>query len=179
MDIKYIMKVIILLIVVMTSLSFKNKLRESSNTNEAIKTAITDFSKTRLFNKGSVFSIIVNEENSEDILTISIMENNMKLLLNNDFNVNSSRLPSQYLEIKEKLFFWWDKSLPLSSETISVYKKYNILQDDENGIIQFPDFTIDDNKKGAHYFFCKKSLKFKRVITSKGIGYYPPPKLKC
>jgi len=84
-----------------------------------------------------------------------------------------------YLEKEGKLFFWWDSSYPLTEKTLATYKKYDLLQDDD-GLIQTPDFITDDALKGAYYFFCTNDLSsYKKVITNTGFGYFDPPKLNC
>lgn len=79
----------------------------------------------------------------------------------------------------ESCFFWWDDNYPLTEETLAVFKEYDILTEVmERGWI--PDSSIDDAKKGAHYYFCRKdAFRYKRVVTNITTGYYEPPKLKC
>ena len=85
-------------------------------------------------------------------------------------------LPTRF-EIRDgKLFIWYDYSYPLTDDIIEVLWRYDVLQTD----YVIPDFTIDENEKGAHYYFCKSNIyKFKRIITNIGYGYYEPPRLKC
>ncbi len=86
------------------------------------------------------------------------------------------KLPSRYVIEDGKLFYWWDDQYPVTEEMLAILWKYNLLQKD----LIIPEFSTDDSQKGADYYFCKNNLsKYKRVITSKGIGYYKPPKLKC
>ena len=93
---------------------------------------------------------------------------------------SKGKLPSRYIEKDGKLFFWWDNDYPLTEEMLAILWKYNLLCDDTEGFIGFPDHTTDDSQKSADYYFCKSDLsKYKRVITNVGLGYYKPPKLKC
>jgi len=86
------------------------------------------------------------------------------------------KLPSRYVIKDGKLFHWWDDNYPVTEEMIAVLWKYNLLQTD----LIIPEYSIDDNAKGADYYFCKSDLsKYKRVVTNIAIGYYKPPKLKC
>lgn len=164
--------------------SVKNTfVKSGNNQDDAIQTAISDFSKTRkLFKKDAVFSVeIVGLSNNDNLMIVRIGKNNRKLLITKDAKIGSTgKLPSRYFEKEGRLFFWWDDSYPLTEAAFAVYKKYNILQDDENGRITIPDFIIDDAQKGAHYYFCKNDVSsYKRVITNRGVGYYTPPDIKC
>jgi len=163
--------------------SYKNGLIQAGGIDGAIKNAILDFSNTpKLFKKGSVFSVTAHAKNDNDQLIVRIGENNMKFLLSADTKVGEigGIIPTRFLEKKGKLIFWWDEKHPLTNEALEVYRKYNLLQNDEGGIITIPDFLITDNKKSAHYYFCRNDLtNFKRVITSRGIGIYDPPNLNC
>lgn len=148
-----------------------------------IHTALLDFSNNRrLYKKDSVFSIwIYQKDDNEDLLVVSIGRDYSKLLLTDSSKVGSKgKLPSRFIEKDMKLFYWWDDDYSLTDEALAVFQKYNLLQDDEGGLIQVPDFEIDDAQKDAHYYFCKNDLtKYKRVITNIGIGYYEAPDLKC
>ncbi len=195
----YFFVVFVPLVFLMGCSSFKHGMTQSGNRNEAIQNAILDFSNTSsLYRKDSVFSIsfydivgrMVLDENHkwipgepyEGLVAVSIIVNNSRLLLTSDTKAGSKRekLPSRFVEKGGKLFFWWDDEHALTEETLAVYKKYNLLQKDEGGLVTIPDFAIDDARKGAHYYFCKEDLsRYKKVITNKGIGYYDPPKLKC
>ncbi|MDR1756315.1 MAG: hypothetical protein LBR65_05055 [Culturomica sp.] len=104
-----------------------------------------------------------------------------KFLYTKETTVGSKgKLPSRYIEKGGKLFYWWDDSYPLTEEMLAILWKYNLLCDDTEDRIGLPDFSTDDKLKGAHYYFCKSNLsKYKRMVTSIGLGYYKPPKLNC
>lgn len=182
--------------------SFKKELSQTGDRNDAIQNAIMDFTNNRsLYKKDSVFFISffdtlhkmvlekiddrnyrwIKGEIYEEIVAVSIAASYNQFLLTADTKVGSKgKLPTRYIEKNGKLFFWWDNEYPLTEKTLAVFSKYNLLQDDEGGIIKFPDFIIDDAQKGADYYFCKNNLtKYKKVITNIGIGYYDIPNLKC
>lgn len=169
---------------------------------EIIQNAILDFSNTcRLYEKDSIFSVsyedsvyrmVLDKLNNrnykwirgeilEGLVAVSIVADYNSFLLTKEIKVGSKgKLPSRYIEKNGKLFYWWDNDYPLTKEALNVYHKYNLLQDDKGGEIKFPNFTIDDNQKAAHYYFCKENLiKYKKIITNEGIGYYNIPKLNC
>jgi hypothetical protein len=160
---------------------FKHIVAQSEDRNEIIQNVILDFSSTKLYRNNTVFSVKTGDMD-ENILIVRIGKNNTKLLITSNAVVGSfsSSLPSRFIEKQGKLFFWWDDYYPLTEEALSIYKKYNLLQDDEGSVITVPDFIIDDAQKAAHYYFCRDDLsKYKKIITNKGIGYYDPPKLRC
>lgn len=183
-------------------ISLKKELSQSGGRRAAIQNAILDFSNaSRLYKKDSVFHVSfqdtlyrmtlnklddrnyqwVNGQSYNEIVTVSIGTDYNQFLLTENTKVGSKgELPSRFIEKDGKLFYWWDDNYLLTKEALSVYEKYDLLQDDEGGVITFPDFTVNDAQKGAHYYFCRNDLsKYKKVITNKGIGYYDPPKLNC
>jgi hypothetical protein len=175
--------IIVVLILSDGCVSVKKGLVQKGGIDNAIQNAILDFSNTaKLYKKNNVFSVSVLEVANEDLMVVRIGKNSMKLLLTAKAKVGSldSKLPTRFIEKEGKLFFWWDNEYPLTKEALDVYEKYNLLQDDEGGVITVPEFTVNDAQKAAHYYFCKDDLtKYKKVITNKGVGYYEPPKLNC
>lgn len=181
--------------------SFNKELIQTGSGNEAIHNAILDFSHIgKLYIKDSVFSVSfldtlyrkvliksndgykwINGEINEGTIAVSIIASYNKFLLTAETKAGGrGKLPSRYVEKDGKLFFWWDNNYPLTEETLAVFNKYHLLQDDEGGKIKFPEFEIDDSRKGVDYYFCRNNLtKYKKVIASKAIGYYEPPKLGC
>lgn len=167
-------------------------------TEDFINVAISDFAaKCNLFKKYSVFEVMVKDtlvklafqsEQSRwvldtiysDVLVVEFLGLVNKERYYSDAVIGSKgKLPSKYVIKNGKLFFWWDDNYPLTEEALAVFKKYNILTEMmERGWI--PDFSIDDAKKGATYYFCRKDAsKYKRVVTNIATGYYKSPKLKC
>lgn len=163
--------------------SFKTGLIQTGGIDEMIQNAILDFSNTtKLYKKGTVFSVSVLEIVDKDPLVVRIGENSMNLLLTKEAKIGSKggKLPTRFIEKEGKLFFWQDDDYPLTEEALTVYERYNLLQDDEGGIITVPDFAINDAQKAAHYYFCKNDIsEYKRVVTNIGVGYYDPPNLDC
>jgi hypothetical protein len=175
--------IILMLVLLGGCISVKKGLVQKGGIDDAIQNAILDFSNTtNLYKKNTVFSVSVFEVANKDLIVVRIGINRMKLILTAKAKVGSldSNLPTRFIEKDDKLIFWWDDKYPLTEETLDVYEKYNILQDDEGGVITVPEFVVNGSQKAAHYYFCKKDLtNYNRVITSKGIGYYDPPKLNC
>lgn len=172
--------------------------KETYQTEDFINVAISDFvSKCSLFKKDSVFKISVENtlvelsfqsEQSrwildtvyQNILVVNVFGLINKVWYFSDAVIGSKgKLPSRYVIIEGKLFFWDDDNYPLTEEALSVFKRYNILTEMlEEGMI--PEFTINDAAKAAHYYFCRDDASnYKRVVTNIATGYYDPPKLKC
>ncbi|MBA3985242.1 MAG: hypothetical protein H0X63_01370 [Flavobacteriales bacterium] len=171
---------------------------------EAIQNAILDFSNTSgLYKKDSVFSVSyhdpfykmtlekndngderwIESELYEGIVAVSISADYNKMLQTDNIKVNNinAKFPTRYIERDGKLFYWRDGDYPLTQEVLNVFKRYNLLlEDDLDGVMEFYDFTTNDAQKGIDYFFCKNNLvKYKKTTTNKGIGYYDAPALKC
>lgn len=180
---KFILLILITTIIEGCSTAKKAFVKSGDSLDDAIQTAILNFSTIRkLYKKDSVFSVGISElVNNKDLIVVGVRKNNRKLLLTKDAKVGSKgKLPSRYIEKDGKLFFWWDDNYPLTEDALAIFNKYNLLQDDKDGAIKIADFIIDDAQKAAHYYFCKNDIfSYKRVITNKGIGYYDPPSLKC
>ena len=174
---------------------------QSTNFAEfAIYEAITDFADNcRLFKQDSIFYITTldtlkhytlqrNQGTLEwicdsiyaNLFVINIIPSINKLFYLPDAVVGSKgKLPSRYVIVKGKLFYWDDDDYPLTEETLSVLKKYDALTDMIHDRV-LPETVLDESKKSIHYYFCRNNLlKYKRAASSKSAGYYRPPKLKC
>ena len=181
--------------------SQKKYIPQSTNFAEfAIYEAITDFADNcRLFKQDSIFYITTldtlkhytlqrNQGTLEwicdsiyaNLFVINIIPSINKLFYLPDAVVGSKgKLPSRYVIVKGKLFYWDDDDYPLTEETLSVLKKYDALTDMIHDRV-LPETVISDSKEIAFYYFCRNNLlKHKRAASSKSAGYYRPPKLKC
>ena len=181
--------------------SQKKYIPQSTNFVEfAIYEAITDFADNcRLFKQDSIFYITTldtlkhytlqrNQGTLEwicdsiyaNLFVINIIPSINKLFYFPDAVVGSKgKLPSRYVIVKGKLFYWDDDDYPLTEETLSVLKKYDALTDMIHDRV-LPETVLDESKKSIHYYFCRNNLlKYKRAASSKSAGYYRPPKLKC
>ena len=181
--------------------SQKKYIPQSTNFVEfAIYEAITDFADNcRLFKQDSIFYITTldtlkhytlqrNQGTLEwicdsiyaNLFVINIIPSINKLFYLPDAVVGSKgKLPSRYVIVKGKLFYWDDDDYPLTEETLSVLKKYDALTDMIHDRV-LPETVLDESKKSIHYYFCRNNLlKYKRAASSKSAGYYRPPKLKC
>ena len=172
--------------------------KEAYQTEDFINVVISDFvAKCSLFKKDSVFEVSVEDtlvklsfqsEQSRWVLDTvyqNVLVVNVFGLINKEWYFSDAvigskgKLPSRYAIVKGKLFFWEDDNYPLTEETLSVFKKYNILTEMmERGAL--PDNPINDAAKAADYYFCRNDVSnYKRVVTHVATGYYEPPKLKC
>ena len=118
-------------------------------------------------------------------MTVSITGTKNKLLPgeSNKIGTNIPYFPTRFLIYHEKLFYWYDSTNVITLELISVLSQYGHIDSlNVNGFVGIPETSseIDERKKAAHYYFCKKNLrKYKRVVTNIALNYYKPPKLKC
>ena len=174
---------------------------QSTNFAEfAIYEAITDFADNcRLFKQDSIFYVYVEDTSRyvtlqrdqgtlkwvcdsvyTNLLMVGISGERDKMGYYSDAVIGSKgKLPSRYVIVKGKLFYWYDNDYPLTEEMLFVLKGYDALTDMiYDGML--PEYSIDDAQKGAHYYFCRNNLsKYKRVVTNIATGYYRPPKLNC
>jgi len=182
--------------------SFKKDLFKTGGKEEVIQNAITDFTNTSKLNKkDSVFDVSfqdtlyrmvlrrINKQNGEwlvgepysEIKSVSISAASMKMLITEDVKVGSKgKLASRYIEKNGNLFYWWDDDFPLTEETLAIFNKYNLLQNDEGGWIKFPDIIGNNSLEAVDYFFCRNDISnYKKIRTKKAIGYYDAPNLEC
>jgi len=204
MILKRIIYLVTLLLMFSCSSLIKSLVTTGENLQEtAIHNAILDFSThCKLFKKDSVFHVSFEDSVFNEAILVRVDEKNYKDGRTHEWKRGSlydgvvavtivaeledyqhyyseetkDKLPSRYIIKNGKLFYWQDKNYPVTEEMIAVLWEYNLLQTD----LIIPEFSIDDSKKGAHYYFCKNDLlKYKKVITNIGLGYYKPPEFKC
>jgi hypothetical protein len=162
-----------------TSLNYKT----NGDINDAINNVILNFinNNHQLLKNDAVFNVVFFEEENDknDYYKLIIIGTENQHLYNKLKKPNDNRFPSNYTEVENKLFLWYDDTKKIDSLTISTYKRYNLLINDKNGSIKYLDSEIlDDSKKGVIYFVCKNNLtKFEKHISNKSIKY--PKKLKC
>lgn len=152
----------------------------ADNDEKYITLAVHDFiQKSPLVKKDSVFSIIVKEFGTE-IVGVNIYGSTRKpVVVLNGNEISLSSLPSRFLEMNGKLFYWHDKEIAATPDVINVLKKFNFL-DTAVLNVYIPPYSIDDAKKGEDYYFCRNNTnKFKTVRTNKAMGSSPLPKLNC
>lgn len=150
---------------------------------DLIQLAISDFSKGWcIFKRKSIYAINTRPAaNNPNVSIVSIGENNTKLLLTSKVKVGSKgTIPSRYFEKNGDLFYWRDDNYPLTDETLAIFRKYNLLQDDLGGEILIPDNTLDEKRKFSIYYFCKNNPNiYKKLITNKGRFYDQAPNISC
>lgn len=193
---------VIIVTLSMSCASYKNNLIRSGESIHAIENAIRDFSnKGKSYKRNAVFTLMVADTfykmilekvgqrdykwkkgiMYQEIIGVSIIPYPHPFLFRANVEIEKNgHLPTRYIEKDGKLFYWWDPHYPLTEETLAVYRKYNLLKDDEGGLIKFLDIQTDHDTKSAHYYFCRNDLsKYKRIDTNTGMGYYDPPKGIC
>lgn len=98
----------------------------------------------------------VEDKLYKEIVAVSIAADYNKMLLTDNTKADNktAKLPTRYIERDGKLFYWRDDDYPLTQEALNVFKRYNLLlEDDLDEVIEFCDFTTDDTQKGVDYFF--------------------------
>ena len=174
---------------------------EADLPDAAIRIAIEDFSNhCSLFRKDSTFHVRFNDKvHHKSTLYSSPDEHGRPIWRNAEGEVieglvsvgiagfggpyfygesTKDRLPSRYIIVNDKLFYWEDADCPMTEETFNVFMKYGLLETDEDA--WWANLSVGcDDKKVAHYYFKKNDLsKFKRVLSTLAIGEYEPPKLR-
>lgn len=181
---KYNILYIFLIISSLTSCScWKDTLITNGDENSAISNAITDFlNSSGKHDNDTVYSIGIENINN-DIIAITISGTDFKITPTPETIIGSTTktIPTQYLEKNGKLFYWHDNKTILTKDIIDVMSKYKIIDSmNVNGIVGIPEYTIDESKKGVHYYFCKNNFRnYKKIKTNRALGYHRRPFLDC
>lgn len=150
--------------------------------NSAIYNAVIDFDHNHkdLQKKHSVFIVVFfeNEIEEHDFYHLTIIGEEDKFLYNKLNIQNSPKIPSNYLEIGNNIYIWYDDK-KLDNITIETFKKYNLLVDNEDGKIKFyGDVVINEKQKGVTYFICKNDItSFEKKVSNLYVKF--PKKLNC
>lgn len=140
----------------------------------AINNAVNDFYKTSsLFKKDISFSVSYRIVNS-DIVEVDILGNSNKFYIDGDKPLN--RLPTNFIEYNNKIFYWYDINNKGNSnaKVINKLQQYKLIEYNTDII----EHNIDDKKKGVSYYFCIKDLsRYKKIKSSSSKNKIP--KLSC
>lgn len=135
--------------------NWKKNLIQKGNYEIAIENAVVDFCNTSsLVNKDKVFYINFKEYNS-GIIGVTILGDVNKIYLLH--GVPQSRIPEQYFEYHNKLFYWYDNKKSAHSNILKKLSDYKVV-DSVSSITDEMGNIRDEKKKGMNYFFCKENL---------------------
>jgi hypothetical protein len=127
--------------------------------------------------------VYVVEKTFTQLVAVNIIGDRFKYLLDTTaMRDNQNRLiPSGVFEIDGRLFLWRDKHRLITDSTLKILNKFHLVQRGTSGDIdKFLSFGTDDSKQAAAYFFCRNDFsKYKKIISSKAIGFYDPPNISC
>ncbi|MFN3756503.1 MAG: hypothetical protein ACK4RM_06080 [Flavobacterium sp.] len=140
---------------------------KKGNLNEAIINSIQNFTNNHksLLKKHNTF--YVGYEVYTDYYCIIISGSENKHLYNPNKKPNDNKFPSNFLEINNKLFIWYDNKKDIDENTIQTYLKYSLLVDNKNETIYFLDDIMDDSIIGVSYYICKNDItNFKKIKSN-------------
>lgn len=141
---------------------------------EAINNAVIDFLKISSLVKKDTIFYVSYKELTPQVIGVSIIGTKDKFYIDGDKPVN--RLPTNYIEYKNKLFYWYNNNTEFNKESIiNKLKEYKVIEYDA----EIFERSIDDNKQGVNYYFCRNDLSvYKKEKTNLPISNIPP-KLSC
>ncbi|WP_265430067.1 hypothetical protein [Chryseobacterium sp. YIM B08800] len=139
----------------------------------AIKNAVDDFrEKSSLLKNDNIFSVSYKILNS-NFIQINIIGNSNKFYIDGDKPIN--RLPTNYLEFNNKIFYWYDDNeIKLNTSIISKLQEYGLIEYNADII----EYSRDDKKKSISYYFCTKDLTNYKKVKSNSLKI-KIPKLSC
>lgn len=160
----------------------KTSIWQPEKSKDAIQIAIEDFTtKCKLYKEDSIFRIKVwNSGQYRDFVIVSILGLRRKIILEPEDTIGSKgKSETRFYESDAKLFLWRDNNYPITREALKAFQRHNLIETD-SAKIKYPEYSRDDSQKAAIYFFCRDNVAiYKRVITSRGVGYFMPPVLRC
>lgn len=178
MKLKYTLGLLLLFIGCST---WKTTLVRNGDKNDAIRNAIHDYIKSnRHIKKDSTY--LVSIRNIDDmVFRVDIAKGLEKLLVATEDGVNFSHraLPTSYIELDNKLFYWVDSTQKVTDDLIKMLVKYNRL---DTMVINsyIPARLIDDSRDAVLYYFCKENLtRYRKVRTKNTKRNYNQPLIKC
>ena len=197
--------VLSLLIVLSFSCSQKNFIFNENSEEELIFYCIQDYIKKERPNNDKRYHLSIydavpvmyinrkSEYKSEltwsigkelsDYKAVSIIPSNSKYIIPDSLKLGEvvKSIPSRFIEKEGLFFYWFDEDYPMSEEVLATLKTHDILLEYSlDNVIQFYDQEIDDTTQGVDYYFCKSDYAIHtRIKTTKAIGFYKAPDLKC
>ena len=174
----------LILLLLLNSCSTGKRSQNNSHLNKSeIEIAINHFTKTALFKKDSVFpiSLQISKSLNRRIVTIIPWSEKKILVTKNVYVGSRGYAPSRFIISNNKLFYWRDSTAALTQEALDVFRRFHLLQDDQNGTVVISDGGSDDWVKVAHYYFCMDTRirKFKHIVSRRAAIYLIPPKMRC
>lgn len=166
---------VVILFIQCKTIEVQNK---NGDINDAILNSIYDFINDHksLTKNDRVF--YVGNERINDYYLITISRTLSKHLYNPSRKPSDNILPSNFYEVNNKLFIWWDDQKEVDETTIQTYLSYDLLIDNQNDTIVTLDVVLDDKTKGVSYYICKNDLSNYKKIKSSYVKN-SHPKLKC
>lgn len=134
---------------------WKKEMTQKGNIENAIKNAILDFCHTsNLAKKDKTFYIYFKDYETKAI-GVSITGNINKIYVLH--GSPQSRVPDQYIEYDNKLFYWYDNKTGKSLDIVKKLSEYKVIDSIKVSTEDMGNIR-DDAKKGANYYFCRDNL---------------------
>lgn len=162
---------------------WKQTLVSQGDINDAVENAIKDFTHTskKLLKDDKNYSIWIDSL-KEDILFIYILgTDNVPLIANSEIKpgVQYGYFPTNYKVVDGKLFYWYDPLSFINEEILNVLKEFDHIYYQKYEY-DFPEYSLDDAKKAAMYYFCMNDLTYyKKHVSSRSLPENKLPKMKC
>jgi len=161
--------------------NWKRQLVSHGNYNDMIKNAIIDFVNTnKLSNYYYAFAVNFGTfSKNMYFVEIKRFDPNEKIKLKEIYS-NSKNVPTNYFIYKNRIFYWRDTTTLIDTETINIFKKYNLIDTNltENDEIEKYIVYYNTDIK-TYYFFCKCDFKKYTTYENVSIIRHLPINLNC
>jgi len=146
--------------------SWKSGLEKTGDKNSARMNIIIDFAHKYPSDKKKSY-LIDDYTETENFYVFILSKFKSAPRLSDTIGSYTNTFPTNFHEIDNELFFWFDKSKPLDVKMIDVMSKYDAIDStfikDNNGYILVSN-KREDVSKNIFYFVCKENIStYKRI----------------
>lgn len=163
--------------------TWRQTLVSQGTITDAVENAIEDFVRTskKLLKEDKAFSIH-SDTLKGDIVLVSILGAGDRVRLANENTKPGTQdgyFPTDYKVVDGKLFYWYDPEKVITTQLLKVLKEYEHIYYQKYEY-DFPEYSFDDAKKAAMYYFCMNDLRYyKKHVSSRSLPENKLPKMKC
>ena len=160
---------------------WKETLVAQGDQYDAVANSVRDFLRHGRYSQHDrVFSVSIKSL-PDGLLGVSIYPDSNKVLVSTEDRISFSYrgFPTRYMEQDGKLFYWDDSTSQVSPDLVAALMRHRLV-DTMVLNVYIPERYIDHAKKSVDYYLCPTNLRrYKKVRTTRAIGYYPSPTLEC
>lgn len=178
---KYKIVYLVLVVLITSCATWKKELKQNGNENDARMNIINDF-YYKHSKKNTAYLFDNDFDKHSNLYVFRVDKNNIPTPLRTDtIGAYTYFFPTQYLEKKERLFYWQDKEKVLTRNIIDKLTAYIKIDSSwyKKPYDEGPTISNGRRERYTYYFVCKNNIskyKKKKAIWIKKEEY---PDVKC